>query len=164
MPKPYVKAKRTAFCIFPAPPGTAHRTVCVALVEAGNPQSLSYRLGAYSRIGRDTGMSTLASEKPARMKLPREETRARVKTLKEWTIRNGKLHKEYQFADFVEAFGFMSRVALVAEKMNHHPEWSNVWNRVIVDLTTHDAGGITERDFQLAERLDELGVKSGTLA
>jgi len=66
----------------------------------------------------------------------------------------GKLHKEFRFPDFVDAFGFMTRVALIAEGMNHHPGWSNVWNRVVIDLTTHDAGGITEKDFQLAEKVD----------
>ncbi|MDH5171990.1 MAG: 4a-hydroxytetrahydrobiopterin dehydratase, partial [Gammaproteobacteria bacterium] len=60
------------------------------------------------------------------------------------------------FKDFVEAFGFMSRVALLAEAMNHHPEWSNVYNRVDIHLTSHDAGGISERDFTLANRIDRL--------
>ena len=68
----------------------------------------------------------------------------------------GKLHRELQFADFVQAFGFMTRVALVAERMNHHPEWSNVYGRVVIELTTHDAGGITELDFELAKRVNEL--------
>ena len=63
------------------------------------------------------------------------------------------------FADFVEAFGFMTRVALLAETANHHPEWSNVYNRVEIDLTTHDAGGITERDFKLAQRINQLQPK-----
>ncbi len=60
-----------------------------------------------------------------------------------WTVANEKLHKEYKFADFIHAFGFMATSALAIEKMNHHPEWFNVYNRVTVDLTTHDAGGIT---------------------
>jgi 4a-hydroxytetrahydrobiopterin dehydratase len=73
-----------------------------------------------------------------------------------WSLRDGKLHREFRFADFVAAFGFMTRVALVAEAMDHHPEWSNVYSRVSVDLTTHDAGGITTRDVALARRMDEL--------
>jgi 4a-hydroxytetrahydrobiopterin dehydratase len=74
----------------------------------------------------------------------------------EWRIAGGKLHREMKFKDFVHAFGFMTSVALVAESMNHHPEWSNVWNRVTIDLATHDAGGITRLDFDLAARIDAL--------
>lgn len=64
--------------------------------------------------------------------------------------------RSYRFADFVEAFGFMTRVALVAERLDHHPEWRNVWNRVEVRLTTHSVGGLTVRDVQLAEAMDRL--------
>lgn len=73
-----------------------------------------------------------------------------------WAVAGGKLHKVFGFPDFVAAFGFMSSAALVAESMNHHPEWCNVYNRVTVDLSTHDAGGITELDFTLARRMDAL--------
>jgi 4a-hydroxytetrahydrobiopterin dehydratase len=73
-----------------------------------------------------------------------------------WSLVEGKLHKVFTFQDFVQAFGFMTSGALVAESMNHHPEWCNVYNRVTVDLRTHDAGGITDLDFALARRLDEL--------
>lgn len=73
-----------------------------------------------------------------------------------WTIAEGKLHREIRFKDFVSAFGFMTRVALVAESMNHHPEWFNVYHTVRIDLTTHDAGGITAKDVALARRIDEL--------
>jgi 4a-hydroxytetrahydrobiopterin dehydratase len=93
---------------------------------------------------------------PQPTKMSGAERQTRVKSLKGWRIQKGKLHKEYKFADFNEAFGFMSRVALIAERMNHHPEWFNVWNRVVIDLTTHDAGGISEQDFQLAERVEML--------
>lgn len=82
------------------------------------------------------------------------EIEARLAELDGWTLENGKLHRDFRFASFVEAFGFMTRVALVAEKMDHHPEWSNVYDRVSVDLTTHDAGGITELDFRLAAAMD----------
>jgi 4a-hydroxytetrahydrobiopterin dehydratase len=73
-----------------------------------------------------------------------------------WQVCQGKLNKEFRFKDFVEAFGFMTRVALVAEAMNHHPEWFNVYATVRVDLATHDAGGITELDFALAGRIETL--------
>ena len=73
-----------------------------------------------------------------------------------WTLRDGALYRELQFADFVTAFGFMSSVALVAERMNHHPDWSNVYRTVRIALSTHDAGGITQLDFTLAAAIDEL--------
>lgn len=67
-----------------------------------------------------------------------------------WTIADGKLHRELEFQNFVEAFGFMSMVALIAEKANHHPDWSNSWNKVVIDLLSHDKGEITDRDRELA--------------
>jgi 4a-hydroxytetrahydrobiopterin dehydratase len=73
-----------------------------------------------------------------------------------WNLVAGKLRRELRFANFVEAFGFMTQVALVAEAMEHHPEWSNVWNRVTIELITHDAGGLTDLDLQLAQRIDAL--------
>jgi 4a-hydroxytetrahydrobiopterin dehydratase len=75
-----------------------------------------------------------------------------------WTVRDGKLHREFKFTDFTRAFGFMASCALVAERMNHHPEWFNVYNKVVVDLATHDAGGITQNDFDLAKAMDELAT------
>ncbi len=89
-------------------------------------------------------------------KLGTEEINARLSKLTGWTLKDGKLHREYKFASFVEAFGFMASCALVAEKHDHHPEWFNVYNKVIVDLTTHDAQGISARDFTLAEAMDKL--------
>ncbi len=89
-------------------------------------------------------------------KLDETALREALTVLEAWSLEGGKLHREYRFPDFVTAFGFMSSVALVAEAMNHHPEWQNVYNRVVVDLTTHDAGGITEKDLALARRMDEL--------
>jgi 4a-hydroxytetrahydrobiopterin dehydratase len=85
-----------------------------------------------------------------------QEVDALLGELSGWSLVDGKLHREFAFADFVEAFGFMARAALAAERMNHHPEWSNVWNRVTVDLVTHSAGGITASDADLARALDEL--------
>ena len=73
-----------------------------------------------------------------------------------WTLSAGKLHREYVFADFVTAFGFMSGAALVAQRLDHHPEWSNAWNKVEIDLTTHDAGGITSLDVKLAGEMEAL--------
>ena len=73
-----------------------------------------------------------------------------------WTQDGDTLHRELAFADFSEAFGFMTRVALLAEKRNHHPDWTNSWNKVTIDLTTHDAGGLTENDVGLAESINAL--------
>jgi len=75
-----------------------------------------------------------------------------------WKKTKGRsaLQKSFKFSDFNQAFGFMSRVALVAEQMNHHPEWFNVYNRVDVLLSTHDAGGVTELDFKLARKMDSF--------
>jgi 4a-hydroxytetrahydrobiopterin dehydratase len=73
-----------------------------------------------------------------------------------WTQDGDTLHRELAFADFSEAFGFMTRVALLAEKRNHHPDWSNSWNKVTIDLTTHDAGGLTDNDVGLAEAINSL--------
>jgi 4a-hydroxytetrahydrobiopterin dehydratase len=76
----------------------------------------------------------------------------------EWVVQTGKLHREFLFRDFCGAFGFMSQIALVAERSDHHPEWFNVYNRVVVDLTTHDANGITQRDFELAAKMSEVAA------
>jgi 4a-hydroxytetrahydrobiopterin dehydratase len=89
-------------------------------------------------------------------KLGDADSAARLKALPGWSLEAGKLHKAFTFKGFVEAWSFMSAVALVAEAMGHHPEWSNVWNRVTVDLTTHDAGGLTALDFDLAARMEGL--------
>ncbi len=88
--------------------------------------------------------------------LSAEELDALLRDLPEWSLAEGKLHREFAFADFVAAFGFMARAALVAERMNHHPEWSNVWNRVVVDLVTHDSGGITASDLALARKMESF--------
>ena len=73
-----------------------------------------------------------------------------------WELVDGKLHRELRFTGFAEAFGFMATVALAAEKADHHPDWSNAWNVVVIDLVTHSAGGITGLDLALSERIDEL--------
>ena len=92
-------------------------------------------------------------------KMTDAEIAAGVTGLNGWTVQHGKLHREYKFADFPHAFGFMATAAPMIEKMNHHPEWSNVYSRVIVDLHTHDAGGITQRDFDLAALLEGVAKK-----
>lgn len=75
-----------------------------------------------------------------------------------WSIEDNKLHKEFLFSDFIQAFGFMTQTAIIAETMNHHPEWFNVYKKVVVDLTTHEAGGISELDFELAAKMEMLTV------
>lgn len=77
-----------------------------------------------------------------------------------WEERDGALHRSFRFADFSEAFAFLTRVALHAEKADHHPEFTSVWNRVDFRLTSHDAGGVTERDRRLAEAIDRLASAS----
>ena len=103
-----------------------------------------------------------------RREIPPEETMARPALLSDaeiqsllaklagWQLTGNKLRRELRFPDFSAAFGFMARLALAAEKLDHHPEWSNVWNRVDVTLSTHDAGGLTALDVKLAEAMDRL--------
>jgi 4a-hydroxytetrahydrobiopterin dehydratase len=89
-------------------------------------------------------------------KLSDTDIEQRLRELDGWSLADGKLAREFKFEDFVGAFGFMTRAAMHAEKMDHHPEWSNVYNKVRVELVTHSAGGITELDFALAKKLGEL--------
>ena len=89
-------------------------------------------------------------------KLSDQEVAAALESLNGWVVANGKLHKELKFNDFVRAFGFMSSVALIAERMNHHPDWSNVYNKVVIDLVTHDLGGISTFDVEFASEVDKL--------
>ena len=90
------------------------------------------------------------------MKLSEIQITEELKKLEGWEVKENKLHKEFQFDNFNQAFGFMTRAAMEIEKMNHHPEWFNVYNRITVDLTTHDAGGITNNDINLARILNSL--------
>ena len=82
--------------------------------------------------------------------------------LPEWMLKTtpDAIHKSFKFKDFNAAFGFMSRVALLAEKLDHHPEWSNVWNKVEITLTSHDAGGLTQRDVTMARAIDGLDAEA----
>ena len=89
-------------------------------------------------------------------RLSESEVQSKISNLDGWSVVNGKLHKEFEFADFNEAFGFMSRASMHIEKMNHHPEWFNVYNKLVIDLMTHDADGITENDINLANILNSL--------
>ena len=85
-----------------------------------------------------------------------DEIEVALSSLDGWAVHGGKLRREFVFANFVEAFGFMAKAALAAERANHHPEWFNVYRTVRVDLTTHESGGITQRDTALARRMNEL--------
>ena len=89
-------------------------------------------------------------------RLAEDDIGNRVAALHDWCLRDGKLYRSIKFKNFSAAFAFMTRVAMVAEQMDHHPQWSNVYNRVEIDLTTHDADGISELDFELAGRIDAL--------
>ena len=84
------------------------------------------------------------------------EIQEALATLDSWTIMDGKLHREYRFGSFVQAFGFMAQAALLAERAAHHPEWFNVYNRGVVDLTTHEAQGITQKDLDLAREMEQI--------
>ena len=92
-------------------------------------------------------------------KLSEGEIAAAVGRLPDWRVKDGKLHREYKFPDFAHAMGFMMTAAPAIERLDHHPEWANVYNRVTVDLATHDAGGITQKDCDLAALLEGLAKK-----
>lgn len=89
-------------------------------------------------------------------KMTAQQIETSLKALSGWELKDKKLHRELKFKNFVQAWGFMSQVAILAEKANHHPEWRNVYNRVTIDLTTHEAGGISQRDFDLAAEINAL--------
>jgi 4a-hydroxytetrahydrobiopterin dehydratase len=89
-------------------------------------------------------------------KLTDAEVNEQLSHAKGWSLVSGKLHRAFECKDFVTAFGNMTRVALVAESMNHHPEWFNVWNKVVIDLNTHSVKGISNLDFELAGKINEI--------
>ena len=93
-------------------------------------------------------------------KLSETEIQEILKELNGWAVINGKLHKEMEFTDFTQAWQFMTTAVVEIEKMNHHPEWFNVYNKLVIDLMTHDAGGITENDVNLAKHLDKIQISS----
>lgn len=92
-------------------------------------------------------------------KLSREDIAHALGSLPGWSFADGKIRRVFEFESFNAAFGFMSRVALYAEKNNHHPEWSNVYNRVTIDLVTHDAGGVSTRDIEMARYINTITPK-----
>ena len=92
----------------------------------------------------------------AATKLNDEAIETKLRERSHWTVQDGKLHRELQFADFNEAWGFMNRVALYAEQMNHHPEWFHVYKTVKVTLTTHDVDGLSPLDIKVARKMDSL--------
>lgn len=96
---------------------------------------------------------------PRLVRLSESEIAAALSTIPGWKVENGKLHREYKFVDFIAAFSFMAGAALVAQAMDHHPEWFNVWNTVRIDLVTHDIGGITAFDVTLARSMEELASR-----
>ncbi len=93
--------------------------------------------------------------------LSSDEIERRLSEHPEWKLGQGCIERSLLFGDFVEAFGFMTSVALVAEQANHHPDWTNVYNRVAIRLSTHDVGGISDRDFELASRIDVIAARCG---
>jgi 4a-hydroxytetrahydrobiopterin dehydratase len=92
-------------------------------------------------------------------RLPEADINKALDTLPGWTLHDGKLRREYRFPDFSHAFGFMAAAATVAEAMNHHPEWVNVYNRVEIALSTHESGGVTSKDLELATKLEVFAQK-----
>lgn len=106
-----------------------------------------------------TSFSFESRDMPRLPKLTSSETESALAELPGWDVKDGKLHREYKFADFTHAFGFMAAAATAIEKMDHHPEWFNVYGRVTVDLVTHDSSGITETDVKLARKLEALAKK-----
>ena len=92
----------------------------------------------------------------AAQKLSDAEIQQQLQNVKGWSVVNGKLHRAFECKDFAVAFGKMTQVALAAEGMNHHPEWFNVWNKVVIDLNTHSVKGISNLDFQLAAKINEV--------
>ena len=93
-------------------------------------------------------------------KLSDAEIQDALKKLPGWKVEKAKLHREYQFENFVQAFGFMTSSALTAESMNHHPEWFNVYHKVVVDLSTHSLGGISTFDLELAKKMEVLAQRT----
>lgn len=94
-------------------------------------------------------------------KLTTEQIEAGLKELPGWELKDGKLHRQLKLKNFVQAFGFMTQVAILAEQMDHHPEWFNVYSRVTIDLTTHEAGGLSQRDIELAQKINGILATMG---
>jgi 4a-hydroxytetrahydrobiopterin dehydratase len=114
-------------------------------------------------IGRALAHPQRGAREMPRALLAPEEIATLLRELPAWELRDGKLQRGLAFADFAAAFAFMTRVAHEAEKLDHHPDWSNVWNRVAIALWTHDAGGITQRDAELARRIEAAAAPGASL-
>jgi len=97
-----------------------------------------------------------------RVRLSEAELAKALSELPGWRIENGKLHREWRFADFNAAFGFMTSVAILAEALDHHPDWSNSYTKVVIDLVSHDAGGLTASDVKLAKKMEHLATGAPT--
>ena len=102
-------------------------------------------------------MSDDQQKKPR--KLSESEIELAISDLKVWVVKDSKLHRSFEFKNFVEAFAFMTEIALRAEKMDHHPEWFNVYNKVTIDLMTHDVSGISDQDIKLAKMINGIFEK-----
>ena len=89
-------------------------------------------------------------------RLNEAEIEEKLSTVAGWELKDGKLHRELKFKNFRQAWGFMTQVALLAERADHHPEWSNVYNRVVIELTTHECNGLSGRDFELARQINAV--------
>jgi 4a-hydroxytetrahydrobiopterin dehydratase len=89
-------------------------------------------------------------------RLSKQQVAVGLGRLNGWRVVKGNLHRMFEFKDFTQAFGFMKRIALAADRMDHHPDWSNAYNKVTIDLSTHSAGGITENDFELANKIQKI--------
>jgi 4a-hydroxytetrahydrobiopterin dehydratase len=130
--------------------------ICIANAAIPEiPAGQSHQLIQTARTRKDLCQNSFM----AAHKLNSDELQTVLQKLPGWTIKDGKLHREYQFADFPNAIGFITIAAIGIEKMNHHPEWFNVYNRVRVYLTTHDSGGITQKDADLAQMLEQIAQK-----
>jgi 4a-hydroxytetrahydrobiopterin dehydratase len=131
---------------------------CSSVLEfarAGNHCAfVAARTGATHNVS--GGVETREGGTVRAQKLSESEIQMQLQSLKGWSLTNGKLHRAFECKDFVAAFGKMTQVALVAEQMNHHPEWFNVWNKVVIDLSTHSVQGISSLDFQLAAKINEI--------
>jgi 4a-hydroxytetrahydrobiopterin dehydratase len=115
--------------------------------------------GSQRELKSDASAEPLTQRGDAKMspsKLTDKEIAAKIEDLKGWSLAQGKLHRVFEFGDFVQAFSFMTGVALAAEAMNHHPDWSNSWNRVTIELSTHSTGGLTQNDFDLAAKIQKI--------
>ena len=88
--------------------------------------------------------------------LSQDQINERLSSMNGWVFENNAIHTAFEFENFKEAFTIMTRIAFEAERLNHHPDWSNVYNRIDISLSTHDAGGVTEKDFELAETIDQI--------